>query len=109
MGCWASVLAGQGGHYLSEAIALNGEKGNLGMSDKKLVFKPLLLNSKELLNQGEEPLLIIPLVNQAVILTLAALRTNSHLAGISSDFSLRCLSDCSCCNREIASLIHVSL
>ena len=79
---WCGVLGFHAGwaerDYSSGAIALNREKGNLGMSDKKLGFKSLLLNSTELLNEGEKPVLIIPLVNQAVVLTLATVRTSSQ-------------------------------
>lgn len=63
---------------MNEAIALNGEKGNFGRFDKILGFKSLLLNSTEVSNQVKKPLLIMPLVSQAVVVTSAILRTNSQ-------------------------------
>ena len=45
---WCGVLGFHAGwaerDYSSEAIALNREKGNLGMSDKKLGFKSVEFN-----------------------------------------------------------------
>lgn len=48
----------------------------MGMNDNKPGFKPLLLNSTDI-KPGKKALLLIALVNQVVVLTLATVRTNN--------------------------------
>lgn len=74
------------------------------MSHNKTGFKPLLLDSKYIKRGKKKAFLLIVLVNQAVALTLATVRTNNHffLSGISSHFSLQSHSDCSCYDRVVS-------
>lgn len=51
----------------------------MGMSDNKPGFKPLLLNSTDI-KPGKKALLLIALVNQVVVLTLATVRTNNQFS-----------------------------
>lgn len=78
---WGAVLPGWLGRegLLREAIALNQEKGNVGMTDNKPRFKPLMLNSKDI-KPGKIALLLVALVNQVVVLTLATVRTNNQFS-----------------------------
>lgn len=75
--CFQAGWAGR--DYWSEAIALNWGKGNVGMNDNKPGFKPLLLNSTDI-KPGKKALLLIALVNQVVVLTLATVRTNNQFS-----------------------------
>lgn len=69
----------EGGDYWREAIALNQEKENVGMSHNKPGFKPLLLNS-EYIKPGKKAFLLIAFMNQVVVLRLATGSTNNQFS-----------------------------
>lgn len=75
--CFQAGWAGRG--YWREAIALNQEKGNVGMSQNKPGFNSLLLNSKYI-KAGKKAFLLIALMNQVVVLTLATVKTNNQFS-----------------------------
>lgn len=104
---WATVLPG----WLGREGLLEGgnctEPGERGMWGWVITKQGLSLYCWIQNTSNEEKkkaFLLIVLVNQAVALTLATVRTNNHffLSGISSHFSLQSHSDCSCYDRVVS-------